>query len=121
VGLLRRGAIEEPLHVLDGCRIRWGRVETVDGDRVQVLSRPLVWSRAELTLGALRLEEVTWQRDGQGFVAAPRPGARVAMHWGWLCDVLTPRRLCALREQTARQLDLVARRVAHPGPAALCA
>ena len=36
VGLLREGSVQEPMHVLDRCRIRWGSVVAVDGDRVLI-------------------------------------------------------------------------------------
>lgn len=113
VGLLRRGFVEEPLRILDRCRTRWGTVTDLAGDQAVVRSRGLEWIDGALRLGASRTESVTWRRDGLAFVAAPEPGASVALHWDWLCDVLSPSRLRALRRETAGQLALVNDRVAR--------
>jgi hypothetical protein len=121
VGLLERGTVDEPLRVLDRCRIRWGRVEDVIGDEALVRGRGLVWTGSALAAGEPRVEAVAWRRGGRALIAPPRRGDWVAMHWDWLCDVLTPTRRRALREQTARQLALVNSGIAHPGPAAVLA
>jgi len=121
VGLLERGHSGEPLRILDRCRIRWGQVEKVVDDHVLVHSAPLTWTGGLLALGAPHPEMVAWQRDGYAFVAPPRPGDWVAMHWDWLCEALTSQQLHALRAETALQLALVNHHVAHPGPAAVLA
>jgi hypothetical protein len=41
VGLLRSGIVSEPPHVLDRCRIQWGRVLAVVDDTAAVQSQPL--------------------------------------------------------------------------------
>lgn len=119
VGLLRSGRVDEPLHVLDRCRIRWGRVEAVDGDGAVVRSRPLCWDGHRLALGLPRPERVRVGVDGLG-LAAPAVGDWCALHWDWVCDVLTPRRLTALQRYSARQLDVV-NGAQFPAPAAVLA
>lgn len=106
VGLLRSGTVVQPLHVLDRCRIRWGVVESVDGDTAVVRSRPLLWDGVRLGLGLPRPEQVRVGAAGRGLVA-PAAGDWCALHWDWVCDVLTPRRLMALQRYSARQMDLV--------------
>ncbi len=54
VGLLRGADGGEPLRVLDRCRVRWGRVEEVDGDHANVRSRPLVWDGLALGTSSRR-------------------------------------------------------------------
>ncbi|HEX6312353.1 MAG TPA: DUF6390 family protein [Acidimicrobiia bacterium] len=121
VGLLRTGCTDNALHVLDRCRVRWGTVVSVDGDAVFVRSRPLVWDGRSLRLGASRVEEVVRATDGVGFVADLEPGARVALHWDWVCDRLSDRQLRALRHYTARELELVNRGVLRSGPQSVLA
>lgn len=121
VGLLARGHTGEPLRILDRCRIRWGRVEQLLGDSLLVRSSPLVWTSSGLALGAARAETVVWRRNGHTLVATPEPSTWVALHWDWVCEVLTTTRLRALRLETARQLQLVNHGVAHPGLAAVLA
>ncbi|MCZ7528001.1 MAG: DUF6390 family protein [Acidimicrobiia bacterium] len=117
VGLLRTGRVDQPLHVLDRCRVRWGEVVAVDGDVARVRSRPLTWDGHTLGLGEPRVEQAVRAVEGVGFVPGLAPGARVALHWDWVCDVLTPRRLRSLQRVTADQLDLVNRRAGVSGPA----
>lgn len=116
VGLLQSGRSDHPLHQLDRCRIRWGRVVATVGDRVQVRFRPLEWDGRQLSLGAPQVETVTRALHGVGFVPDLQPGDWVSLHWDWICDRLDRRQLASLRRYTDRQLDITNRRVAHSGP-----
>jgi len=113
VGLMREGRIAEPLQVLDQCRIRWGRVEAVGRERIQVLSRPLIWAGSRLALGDPRLETV---RPSPGVEATA--GDWVSLHWEWMCDRLTARQLADLRGFSAHHLRLVNEELAVPIEAA---
>lgn len=115
VGLLRSGRVDQPLMVLDRCRIRWGRVEAVSGDRAVVRSRPLVWDGRHLALGIPRPEEVTVGDNGLSLIDVT-VGDWCAVHWDWVCDVLSPARLAALQHHTGRQLAVV-NRLSYPAPA----
>jgi Family of unknown function (DUF6390) len=119
LGLLRAGMDGPPLEVLDRCRIRWGRVVAVDGERVDVRSSALTFDGSRLTPGPLRLETVrrsaALTHDGDPL----RPGDMVSLHWDWLCDRLTPLRLAWLRSTTACNLAAV-NALRRPGPAAVC-
>jgi len=111
VGLLRRGGANDvALSVLEQCRIRWGEVITVEGERIRVRSRPLVLRDGLLGLGSLREETAAWSVDGSSLLAveAGSPqvsvGDHVAMHWDWVCDVLTPGQAGQLELRSADQL-----------------
>jgi hypothetical protein len=118
VGLIREGQVDQPLRVLDQCRIRWGVVRRVEGDQAVVLSRPLVWDGRALGYGVPREETVVWGRDGVGLTEPLQPGDTVAMHWEWVCDRLSERRLARLRRWTQHHLD-IANGTMHPAPAAV--
>ncbi len=107
VGLLREGAVEHPLHVLEQCRIRWGRVESVNGDTAVVRSKPLEWAGEILRLGPERPEPVTVRTDGRGFIGRLAPGERVSIHWGWICDRLTSAQCAQLSFYTDAILSAV--------------
>ena len=107
VGLLREGRHDEPLRVLDRCRIRWGKVVEVTGERALVLSRPLEWDGRVLRAGAPRIEEVVTTLDGLGLAGAVAPGDWCSLHWDWVCQRLDRRRLVALRSRSERQLAAV--------------
>jgi len=93
------------LSVLDRCRIRTGVVLEVDGEKATVRSSPLVWDGVTLAPGADCDEIVSWAADGRSLLGAPARGDRVALHWDWLCDVLTAEqasRLDALEDRQRR-------------------
>lgn len=116
VGLLTESHRGEPLHILDQCRIRWGRVEAVEGESAVVRSRPLTWDGKRLDLGPPRLETVTMAIGGLGFTQPLGPGEWVSMHWSWICDRLDPSQLHNLKRFSARQLRMTNEELAHPGP-----
>jgi hypothetical protein len=116
-GVLRSGKrVEEPMHVLERCRIRWGRVAAVEGAQVVVESQPLRWDGTRLGLDRPRPETAVRATDGVGFLDELAPGDWVSLHWDWVCDRLTPRQLAALKRYTRRQLDICNDEVAHSGP-----
>jgi hypothetical protein len=100
------GSSDVPRSVLDACRIRWGTVESVDGERVEVASRPLAWDGSWLRLGELRTESVRWSSGGMSLVSAPVAGDLVSMHWDWVCERLTADRADALADATAHALEM---------------
>ena len=119
VGLLRGATSAPALQVLDRCRVRWGRVDAVDGASATVLSRPLVWDGHALGLGSPAVETVTVADDGYALDRAIAPGDVVALHWDWACSRLTDRQASALRSETARQLAFANRRAVPPPSAVL--
>lgn len=109
LGLLRTGAVDEPLRVLDQCRTTPALVQTVTGESASVLARPLVWDGRTLRLGGPEPRLVRWGHDGLAFVRPPRPGDHVALHWDFVCDVLTPTGARALERANRRALAAVNR------------
>jgi hypothetical protein len=120
VGLLRAGpAAQEPLRVLNSCRVRWGRVEAVHNGVAEVSGQALHWDGRALQLGPPRVETVLYTTAEGSLVPVVRPGDAVAMHWDWICDVLTPRRLEALRQFTKRILRMTNEALRRPVAAAV--
>ena len=117
LGLLRGGSVAEPLRILDQCRTTPALVQSIEGDTMRALARPLLWSGSVLYLGDPVVRLVRWRDDGLGFVRAPEPGDRIALHWDFVCDVLSPSAARALERATERAL-----RVANtPSPAGVAA
>jgi hypothetical protein len=104
VGLLakRRGTPAAALDILQQCRIRWGEVVGIADGRVEVRSAPL-----EFVDGGLALGEPTTQTAALSVDGPAQVGDIVAMHWDWVCDVLTPDQVTQLRAHTRGQLDRV--------------
>lgn len=59
-----------------------------------------------LALGPAETVRVTRQVDGRGFADAAQPGDWVSLHWGWVCEVLTPHQQATLARYTAHHLAL---------------
>jgi hypothetical protein len=100
-------ATETALRVLQDCRIRWGRVESVVGEQAVILSRPLEFDDGSLSLGEPQPERVHWRKGGVSLAAAPAPGETVSAHWDWICGTLTDADSSALADATQTTLDLV--------------
>jgi len=109
VGLLRAGSVEEPLRVLESCRIAPARVDSVSGEQAIVTVRPLAWDGWRLHLGEPLARQVAWRRGGLGFLDELHPGDWVSVHWDWVCDCLTGPQVSALQRYTARMLGLANR------------
>ncbi len=65
VGLLRAGHVENPLRVLESCRIRWGTVTSVHKGHAEVSTQPLRWTGRELVLADAGTERVTLATAGR--------------------------------------------------------
>lgn len=112
-GLLRAGRTDPSLQVMEHCLVRWGRVRAVDGPAAVVDVVTLGWDGGRLFLGPERAEHVHHVADGRRLVDV-RPGDEVAVHWSWICHVLTPGERVALERTTRHNLDAV--NAAHPLP-----
>jgi hypothetical protein len=115
--LLTSPAPEPALHVLDSCRIRWGRVQAVDGDHAVVRGRRLTWDGLALRLGEETEDQVRLTDGGRGFVDGVRAGDWLAVHWDRACDRLTADELWQLRHWTDWQLVVTNIRLGQPGEA----
>jgi Family of unknown function (DUF6390) len=97
----------QAMRVLDGCRIRWGRVLEVSGDTVTAASEPLVWDGQQLGYGATAVEKVRRAIDGRGLASPLTVGDAVALHWDWVCDRISENQQRVLQDYSARHLALV--------------
>ena len=105
-GLLRSGAVDRAVDVIDACRIRWGRVLERDGDFLVTHVVPIEMRGGQFVLGAPRPERIRAWNDGAGFVNGAGPGDVVSIHWQFACDRLSARQLAGLIESTRRQLEI---------------
>lgn len=95
------------LGVMQECRIRWGTVESIEGERAVIASRPLQLDGGALALGAPRPERVQWKKGEVSLAPAPAPGSIVAAHWDWVCGSLADDESAALESATQATLNLV--------------
>jgi hypothetical protein len=109
---LGRGMDEQPLSVLDNCRITWGTVRSRDDDNVEVSCCRLALDGQALTLSEPLARRLDVWADGYSAVPDVAVGDEVAIHWGRLCGRLQSGQIQALADSTSRQLDVTNRRLA---------
>lgn len=102
----RVGELGHSLPTLDNCRVSWARVLRLEGAEAIVERQPLVLRDGKLVLDAARQERLLRQVDGHGFVDGAQAGDWVAVHWGWLCEVLDQRQRHNLERYTGHHLAL---------------
>jgi hypothetical protein len=95
------------VRVMQDCRIRWGTVESVEGEQVVIASRPLRFESGRLELGEPETERVNWRKGELALAPSPALGASVSAHWDWVCGTLTDDEAAALAGATQTTLDLV--------------
>lgn len=102
----RVGEIEHSLDTMDNCRISWGKVLREEGSELVVERQPLALADGKLELGPPMRERAVRQVDGRGFADAAVAGDWVSLHWGWVCEVITPAQQCNLARYTDDHLRL---------------
>lgn len=100
--MLGTSAHDTALSVLDGCRVRAGTVVEVAGERARVLVRPLGWDGTTLVEREAERLDARWSVDGRSLIEPPSPGDVVALHWDWVCDVLSGEQADRLRALDAQ-------------------
>jgi hypothetical protein len=109
----RQNSAEQPLSVLDNCRITWATVLSRAADQVEVMCQRLAWDGQALTLSEPSARVLDVWADGYSAVPNVAVGDEIAIHWGRLCGRLRPDQIHALAGSTTRQLDVTNHRLAH--------
>lgn len=102
----RVGQLDHTLETMDQCRVSSGKVLAVEGAELVVERQPLIQVEGKLALGPAQRTRVIRQVESYGFADAAAPGDWVALHWGWVCEVLTPRQAARLAHYTRYHLAL---------------
>jgi uncharacterized protein DUF6390 len=109
----RQNSAEQPLGVLDNCRITWGTVCSRDEDSIEVMCQQLAWDGQALTLSEPSARRLDVWADGYSAMPDVAAGDEVAIHWGRLCGRLQSGQIQALADSTTRQLHATNQRLAH--------
>ena len=104
----RTGHVERDHTVesMDACRISWGMVTSVVGPFVSVSSEPLLYVCGKLMLGASATRKLTRHLEAEYDIEQLKVGDMVSIHWGVICEILTPRQVASLRKYTLRHIAL---------------
>jgi hypothetical protein len=118
VGMLRAGRSDAPLEVIDRCRIRRGKVLELHGDEAVVVTDRMSFTSGVLAATGRGSPTTEWVRLGEGgrHPCGPvRVGDVVAIHWDWVCEVLTPAAALALRQGEQAATERANRALSVPG------
>ncbi len=102
----RVGEMEHTMETMDQCRISSGKVVAVEGAELVVERQPLIMVEGKLALGPAERTRVTRQVESYGFADTAAVGDWVALHWGWVCEVLSPAQAAQLAHYTRYHLAL---------------
>ena len=103
---MRTGALADQVEILDRCRISWGVVQGVSGDAVTVRYEPVVLQAGKLVMGRPSVRETRRAAEGLSYLKDLQPGEIVSMHWGWVCDRLTPAQVSRLSAETSHHIRI---------------
>jgi hypothetical protein len=99
-----RPEFTDRLYSMDQCRIGWGRIERIGGDRIHVRRRPLIETRDGICLGPAEPVALRLAWPDLALREELSVGDWVSTHWGWVCERLTTRDLSNLAAVTRHNL-----------------
>lgn len=91
---------------LNQCLIQPGLIIRILDTHMEVECTDLSFANDRLQLTSTVKKIVVWQLDGQHVIADPQVGQTVAIHWGFVCDILTDEQTMQLRHYTNLALAL---------------
>jgi len=94
--------------VVDNCRISWGVVRKVGKDELQAEVRRVNVEDGGLSLTLPAVKRVRYNPDVRPFRNV-KAGDVVSIHWGYACDILTPRQSKNIARYTDVDINLVNR------------
>jgi hypothetical protein len=106
VGMLTTSAADQVIATMGQCMIRWASVKAVRGDSLIVSAPRLIMRDGKLELTSPEPETVVRSYDGRGFVQSINEGDWVSVHWGWVCDTLSPAQRDRLERYTRHHVAL---------------
>jgi len=105
----KRTGHDERIHTLesmDACRISWGIVQEISGPFITIKTQPIALKNNRLVLGDVTTKKITHQLDADFDVDDLKVGGIVSMHWGVICEILSPSQLAMLKKYTQKSIDL---------------
>jgi Family of unknown function (DUF6390) len=91
--------------LIDNCRISWGEVKWAKNRELEVSYRPVTIGQEGLRLAPPRSKRVRYNPDIKPF-GSVKAGDVVSLHWGYACEVLTPRQVRNISKYTVTDLAL---------------
>lgn len=100
------GSRDFSLEAIDECRVAWGEVRSVAGPFITVLTERIVLRDGKIALGAPEERKLVRELESEYDIEQLKVGDIVSIHWGIVCEALTPRQAKNLKKYTLRHLSL---------------
>lgn len=94
------------IDALDKCCVTWGEVKRVSGPVVTVVRKPIIEVNGMVQFGEQREERIIRLLEHSSLLDTVRAGDRVSMHWGVLCEIISPKQTAYLETYTNRSIHL---------------
>jgi hypothetical protein len=107
----RTGRVEKEhtLESMDQCRVAWGIVTSVAGPIILADVEPLIEADGKLALGTPEPRRYVRTLESDYDIEQLRAGDIVTIHWGVVCEKITPRQAANLKKYTLRHLAIANR------------
>ncbi|KKS38345.1 MAG: hypothetical protein UV01_C0004G0147 [Parcubacteria group bacterium GW2011_GWA2_42_14] len=97
---------EHTLESMDSCRISWGKITARNGPFLMVKHEPLLYRDGKLILGSPQTTKIAISLESDRDIEELKTGDLVSIHWGVICEKITPRQAGMLKKYTLRHLEL---------------
>lgn len=94
------------LESMDDCRISWGIVEDIAGPFISVSRVPLLYENKKLLFGLAVPMRYARRLESDYEIEQLKLGDIVSIHWGIICERITPKQASALKKYTLRHIAL---------------
>ncbi|PIR67148.1 MAG: hypothetical protein COU51_00090 [Parcubacteria group bacterium CG10_big_fil_rev_8_21_14_0_10_36_14] len=88
------------LYTMDECRIGWGKTESLEGNIINVLYRPLIFKNGQLVFGEIISKKIFYEFGKVNI------GDWISFHWSSFCEVLSEEDVAQLKYWTNINLRL---------------
>jgi hypothetical protein len=89
--------------ILDLCRISWGEVQKVIGEKIIVKTRLIKEKKGKIFLGRPELKEI--ERDSK-LLQSVKKGNIISFHWNRAVEVLAPKDVLNLEKYTQKTIEI---------------
>lgn len=98
---------EHTLESMDSCRVSWGKIVKINGHNVTVITQPLECIGNKLALGRSISKKTSRTFSADINLEELKIGDIVSMHWGVICEKITPAQAVSLKKYTIKHLEFV--------------
>lgn len=105
----KRTGHDAKLHTLesmDACRVSWGKITEIEGHKITILRQSLIQENRKLAMGQEETTTIMRRLEEDSTLDDLAIGDLVSMHWGVICEIITPRDVQWLQQYTQESIQL---------------